>query len=99
MFDRDTDEGLKADISNNSTEFYVGRISIVDEDQIVEEIVPTDSYESNEVELGPAEAESKEQRIFPCMSDAEARSALRTLIGAPHVGVEVVGGILRHDIR
>lgn len=54
--------------------------------------------ECHEGSRAKSEEGSKMTGTLPCLSDAELRTALQTLM-SPHVKVEVVGGILRHHIR
>ena len=56
------------------------------------------SPECRESTRDKSEEGSKRTGTFPCLSDAELRAALQTLM-TPHVKVEVAGGILRHHIR
>ena len=53
--------------------------------------------ECHEGSRDKSEEESTMTGTLPCLSDAELRAALQTLM-SPHVKVEVVGGILRHHI-
>lgn len=48
--------------------------------------------------MKPAAATARKE-IFLCLPNEEALAALKTLLNVPRVQVEVVGGILRHDIR
>lgn len=43
--------------------------------------------------------DARPDSIFPCLTDEDAQAALRNLLTAPKIHVEVAGGILRHDIR
>lgn len=38
------------------------------------------------------------ERVFPCRSNAEIRAALMSRVLHPQVHVEVVGGIVRHNL-